>query len=85
MTGVLAWSVVFYHRTSPRRVLRREESWRCLLGHVSAYGYTSDENWVFFNPEGAGTTIRVAHRHDEVLALIAEARAQAALILRVKA
>lgn len=80
---VLMWSIVFHRPTCVRRVIRREESWRCLMGHVSAYGYTADENWVFYNPEGSGTTLLIAHRHDDVIDLIARTRSTAALILRM--
>lgn len=71
-----------FHPPVPIRDLRtRREDWRCIFGHVQAYGYTIDENWLFFDPQGVGAHISVAHLHDEVLDRLASIRSTANLIL----
>lgn len=36
------------------------------FGHVEAFGYTMDDTWFFFDPARIGTTLLIAHKHDEV-------------------
>lgn len=74
-----------FHRPTPiGRVVRGAESWRCIFGHVEAYGYTIDDTWLFFNPEGAGTDIEITHLHDEVIDRIAKIRCTAETVLSMK-
>lgn len=74
-----------FHPPVPIRELhRRGEDWRCIFGHVSAYGYTIDETWLFLDPQGIGTSIRITHLHDEVLDQIASIRCTADLVLSFK-
>lgn len=78
---------IFYafHPPVPIRELRRRrEDWRCVLGHVQAYGYTVDETWLFFDPQGVGSSVRITHLHDEVLDQIATIRCTADLVLAFK-
>lgn len=37
------------------------------FGHVELWGYTADETWLFFDPQGTGTRIIVTHHHDDVM------------------
>ncbi len=41
-------------------------SFRRWWGHCEMWGDTEDGTWVFLDPMGRGTHIRVAHRFDEV-------------------
>lgn len=81
---VLCWWIALHPPTSLRKVLRGEESWRCLFGHVECYGLTRDATWVFYNPEGTRCRMQITHHHDEVVEMIAERRARASLILKVE-
>lgn len=81
---VIRWSFAFYRAVSLREISTRRQDWRCVFGHVSAYGYTADENWLFYDPMGQGTQIRVVHRHDEVLDQIAAIYAAAEEVLSIE-
>lgn len=37
------------------------------FGHAELWGYTADETWLFFDPQGTGTRIIVTHHHDDVM------------------
>lgn len=74
-----------FHPPVPISEIRsRREDWRCIFGHVEAYGYTVDETWLFFDPQGIGSTIRITHLHDEVIDRLASIRSTATLILSFK-
>lgn len=77
-------SVAFHERSRVPEIIRGKESWRTVFGHVSAYGYTRDDTWLFFDPKAEGTSIRICHRHDEVLDQLAAVRATARRILSIE-
>lgn len=37
------------------------------FGHVELWGYTADDTWMFFDPQGTGTRILITHHHDDVI------------------
>ncbi|GIT90138.1 hypothetical protein JANAI62_03790 [Jannaschia pagri] len=45
---------------------------RMWFGHVEMWGYTDDEDWVFFDFNSILPEIRIVHRHDDVLHLLTE-------------
>lgn len=57
--------------------------WRCpsqvwsTFGHVSAYGFTRDDTWFFFDPRRTGTRMVITHHHDEIEAQMVEVFATA--------
>ena len=73
---------VFHRPVSLRQVLRREDSWRTIFGHVEMYGCTADGTWIVINPEGRAFDLRVLHRYDDVVDMIASKRAVAQVIVR---
>lgn len=60
---MIEWYVGFH-----RPYLRNDEGWtyRGLVGHCEIWGYNEDGTWLFIDPQGRGSRIRVEHRHDEV-------------------
>jgi hypothetical protein len=40
---------------------------RCWFGHCEVWGYTRDDTWIFIDPQGTGTQIRITHHYEEVL------------------
>lgn len=81
---IRVWYFAF-HAPSGWDGLRGRASIYSIFGHVEAFGYTDDETWLFFDPQGKRTVIHVAHRHDEVSALMAERWAAAETIYRIEA
>jgi hypothetical protein len=55
------------------------------LGHCEVWFYTHDETWGFFDPAGAGSTIRVCHRFEEVQDMLTVKTALCETILKVPA
>lgn len=61
---ILEWFVGFHQ---PRlRNLKGRIDPRLWLGHCEIWGYTEDQTWLFLDPQGRGTAIRVMHRYDDV-------------------
>lgn len=54
------------------------------FGHVEAWGYTIDDTWMFFDPQGTGTRIVITHHHDDVLDQLAARHSLCDTILRVQ-
>lgn len=57
---------------------------RCWFGHVEAWGYTEDDNWVFIDPWLEGTRLYVCHRHDDVVEMMALRYATCETILKIR-
>lgn len=55
------------------------------LGHVEAFGFTRDDTWFFLDPNRRHIDLRIAHRHDEVEALMTAIMARSWLVLRTEA
>jgi hypothetical protein len=55
------------------------------FGHCEIWGYTTDDTWLFIDPMGAGSIVRVMHRHDDVQDQLHARFALCALILRLPA
>lgn len=81
---IIRWSFAFYRPVSPREIWRGSQDWRCVFGHVSAYGYTADDSWLFIDPMGQGTEIKVAHRYDDVIGQISAIYATAETVLSIQ-
>lgn len=81
---VLEWFFAFHRPVTLGQVWRREQDWRCMFGHVQAYGYTVDDSWLFFDPQSGGSDISITHIHDEVLDRLALIRCTAEAILAFK-
>lgn len=79
---ILCWYFGF-HAPAGFTDLRRGASFRAILGHVEAWGYTADDTWLFIDPRGAGTRIRVTHLHDEVEEAMAGRFATCQSILKI--
>lgn len=60
-----------FHPPAGLTELRSGASFRAIFGHVEAWGFTEDRTWMFFDPRGAGTRIRITHHHDDVTELMA--------------
>jgi hypothetical protein len=80
--SIETWYFAFH---APRAPWQAGGTWYSSLGHVEAFGYTKDDTWVFFDPQGRGTTLVVTHLHDEVEDLMAEKFQASELILRIPA
>ena len=63
---ILEWFIGF-HKPCFRNIEGRIDP-RLWLGHCEIWGYTEDQTWLFLDPQGRGTAIRVMHRYDDVLA-----------------
>lgn len=81
---IIEWFFAFSRPLGLREIARRREDWRCVFGHVQAYGYTMDDAWLFFDPQGIGSSIRITHLHDEVLEHIATIRCTSEWVLSIK-
>ena len=68
--NVIEWYFGFYPKARIGEIVHGKSSWRSLFGHVEAWGYTEHDTWVFIDPRGAGTRVRVTHMHDDVLDMI---------------
>lgn len=68
---IAEWYFGFHDRSSLSDIRRGEASWYSVFGHVEAFGYTMDETWLFFDPQGRRSVIEIAHRHDDVSELMA--------------
>lgn len=77
------WYIGFYDRHF--RDLDGRLSYRGLFGHCEVWGYTADGTWLFLDPQGKGTRVRVEHRHDEVNRLLAYRFTYCSEILRIAA
>lgn len=64
-----AWYVGF-HRPWFRNTEGRIDP-RGFLGHCEIWGFTIDGTWLFIDPAGQGTLVRITHLHDEVQAQLA--------------
>lgn len=80
---ILQWHFGF-HRPYLRGLNGRIDA-RGWLGHCEAWGYTEDDTWLFIDPQGVGTKVRVMHRHDEVMAQLEARFALCDQILRMPA
>lgn len=56
----------FHKRPSMRDLWSGAESPWSTFGHVSAYGFTRDNTWFFFDPQRVGTKLQITHHHDEI-------------------
>lgn len=55
------------------------------FGHVEIWGYTVDETWLFFDPQGRSVNIVVTHHHDDVLDHLAARFSTCKTILKLPA
>lgn len=78
---ILEWYVGFHEPTL--RNLQGRIDPRGWLGHCEIWGYTDDDTWLFIDPQGAGTRVRVMHRHDDVLDQLDARFAICAAILKI--
>lgn len=78
--NIIQWYFGFH---TPCRPLAKDFSWYGVLGHVEAFGYTKDDTWLFFDPQGRGSEIRITHLHDEVEELMTDRYAMCETILRI--
>lgn len=53
------------------------------FGHVEAFGYTKDDTWLFFDPQGRSSILAITHLHDEVEDLMADRYARCREIIRI--
>lgn len=82
---IIEFYFAFHRRVTLAEIWRGSQDWRCIFGHVQAYGCTADATWVFFNPEGCGTIIEAMHRHDDVIDRLAQIRCSSTHIIAFKA
>jgi len=61
---IVSWFFGF-HAPSFRNSAGRIDP-RVWLGHCEAWGFTEDRTWLFLDPQGIGTMVRVMHKHDDV-------------------
>ena len=61
---ILEWFIGFHKPTF--RNANGQIDPRGWLGHCEIWGYTEDQTWLFIDPQGAGTRVRVMHRYDDV-------------------
>lgn len=80
---ITEWYFAFYKRATLKD-LRAGSSWTTILGHVEAYGYTEDQNWLSFDPRSRGTRISVMHMHDDVVDFMASRHEAADEIWRTR-
>lgn len=73
-----------FHPPAGLTELRAGASFRAIFGHVEAWGFTEDRTWMFFDPRGAGTRIRITHHHDDVTELMAARFATCRTILKIE-
>lgn len=62
---ITEWYFGFHDRASFAD-LHKGASFQSIFGHVEAFGYTDDQNWLSFDPRGGGALVEVLHRHDDV-------------------
>jgi len=79
---ILEWYFGF-HPPAGLTELRAGASFRAIFGHVEAWGYTADRTWMFFDPRGAGTRIRITHHMEEVEETMARRFATCQTILKI--
>lgn len=82
---VVEFYFAFHRRVTLGEIMRGSQDWRCVFGHVQAYGCTADATWIFFDPEGRGSRIEAMHRHDDVIDRLATIRCTSTHILAFKA
>lgn len=80
---IIEWSFGF-HRPHFRNLPGKVDP-RGWLGHCEAWGYTEDQTWLFIDPQGMGTRMRVMHRHDDVMDQLEARYALCSLILTLPA
>lgn len=81
--NVMEWFFGF-HSPSLRN-LKGDLSYRLWFGHCEAWGYTSDDTWIFLDPQASGLKMRVMHRHDDVLANLEARHLICKTIIRIPA
>lgn len=57
---------VFHERPTWRMIWQEWDAAWSKMGHVSAYGFTRDNTWFFFDPTRVGTKMVITHHHDEI-------------------
>jgi hypothetical protein len=80
--NILTWYFAFYPAKGP---FSKAGTLYSTFGHVEAFGYTKDDTWLFFDPQGRRTHIHVTHLHDEVETLMTAKYIDAQSILRIPA
>ena len=80
--NVMQWYFGFHPSARP---WARGASAYMLFGHVEAFGYTQDDTWLFFDPQGRRTTVLITHRHDAVNDLLAQRYINCHTIIRINA
>lgn len=59
-------------------------NYRGWFGHVEAWGYTEDDNWLFIDPQMSRTRLYVCHRHDDVVEMMAVRYETCESILKIR-